>query len=721
MKKNKKEKTEIRTKNAYNWNKRQLETEILNVFAENSKLILNYRQISKRLNVKGDANQQKINLSLLDLAKEGLLQEVSKGRFIYTVKEVYVTGRVDLTPKGSAYIVSEESEEDIFVSQRNLRHALNDDLVKVYLYARRKGRQPEGEVVEILEKAKDVFVGTVQITKGFAFVLPDSNSMPYDIFLPPKEIKKVEHGFKVLVKISDWPEKAKNPIGEIVEVLGKAGENDTEMHAIMAEFNLPYHFPEKVIADSELIPDNITEEEIAKRRDFRNVTTLTIDPLDAKDFDDALSIKSLGENQWEIGVHIADVSHYVQPGSLIDKEAIRRATSVYLVDRVVPMLPERLSNYICSLRPNEDKLCFSAVFKLNQKAEILDQWFGRTIINSNRRFTYEQAQAIIEGEADELSPEMLTLNDLAQKLRSNRFKAGSIAFDKVEVKFNIDEKGKPLGVYFKESKDSNKLIEEFMLLANKKVAEFIGKPQKGQKTRTFVYRIHDLPNQEKLFAFSHFIERFGHRLNLANEKNIAPSINKLLESVKGKPEQNVVETLAIRSMAKAEYSTDNIGHYGLAFDFYTHFTSPIRRFPDVMVHRLLQCYLDGDASKPKTKFEEWCKISSKQEQMAAKAERESTKYKQVEFMKDKVGKTFDGVISGVTEWGIFVEISEYKTEGLVRMRDLTDDHYFFDEENFCLIGRLYKRKYQLGDKLKVTVTRANLEKKQLDFMIAEMD
>lgn len=719
MKKNKKTKHNLRTKNSYNWNKRQITKEILRVFSENSKLILNYRQVAKKLNVKGEALRQRIQQTMIELAQEEHLKEISRGRFIYTTKEVHIVGTVDLTMKGSAYIVSDDSEEDIFVSQANLRHALNGDIVKVFLYATRMGRQLEGEVVEIIESYRNDFVGVLQVSNGFAFVICDSNKMPYDIFIPSKELRKAENGQKVIVEIVDWPAKAKSPIGKIADILGWPGDNDTEMNAIMAEFDLPMKFSDKVIKASEAISDEITEEEISKRKDIRNITTFTIDPHDAKDFDDAISFRKIKDGLWEIGVHIADVSHFVIPGSVLDKEAIRRATSVYLVDRVVPMLPERLSNGICSLRPNEDKLCFSAIFELNDKAEVQKQWFGRTIINSDQRFSYEEAQAVIEGEDDRLKTEILKIDELAKILRAERFKKGSIAFDKIELKFKLDEKGHPLGVYFKESKDAHKLIEEFMLLANKKVAEYIGKTKKGEKQKTFVYRTHDLPNQDKLFAFSNFVERFGYRMNLGSAKNTSDSINKLLKSVKGKAEQNVVETLAIRSMAKAEYTTENIGHYGLSFEYYTHFTSPIRRYPDVMVHRLLQAYLNGESSKTKSKYDELCKISSKQEKMAATAERQSIKYKQVEFMLDKVGKEFDGVISGVTEWGIFVEISEYKTEGMVRIKDISDDHYFFDEENFCLVGRLYKRKFQLGDNIRILVQKANLEKKQLDFLLVD--
>lgn len=719
MKKNKKTKHELKSKSSYNWNKRQITKEILRIFSENSKLILNYRQVAKKLNIKGDALKLRIQQTMIELAQEEQLKEISTGRFINTTKEIYITGTVDMTAKGSAYIVSDDSEEDIFIAQKNLRHALNGDIVKVFLFATRTGRQLEGEVVEIIERERVSFVGVLQASNGFAFVVCDSQKMPYDIFIPAKELRKAENGQKVLVNISNWPERSKSPIGKIIDVLGWPGENETEMNAIMAEFNLPMEFPDKVIAESEKIEEGIDEAEISKRKDMRGVTTFTIDPHDAKDFDDAISIQKTKTGLWEIGVHIADVSHYVKEGSILDKEAIRRATSVYLVDRVVPMLPERLSNGICSLRPNEDKLCFSAIFEINDKAEVQSQWFGRTVINSDQRFSYEDAQAMIEGENGPLKDEILTINDLAKILREARYKKGSIAFDKVELKFKLDEKGFPLGVYFKESKEAHKLIEEFMLLANKRVAEFIGKTEKNEKQRTFVYRTHDTPNQDKLVTFSNFVERFGHRMNLGSTKNISTSINKLLSDVKGKAEQNVVETLAIRSMAKAEYTTENIGHYGLSFEYYTHFTSPIRRYPDVMVHRLLQAYLDGESSKLKAKYDELCKISSKQEKMAATAERQSVKYKQVEFMQDKVGKEFPGVISGVTEWGIYVEISEYKTEGMVRIKDITDDHYHFDENNFCLVGRLYKRKFQLGDDINILVQKANLEKKQLDFLIVE--
>ncbi len=710
--------TEKRGKTKH-WNKNQLNKEILSVFSKNSHLIMNYRQVSKKLNVKGDDFKQRVYQGMMELSQEGFLEEIAKGRYRYIAQQQLIEGIVDLTAKGSAYIICDELEEDVFVSQKHLNHALNGDRVSLFLYAKRRGAPLEGQVVEVLERSKTEFVGTLEISKGFAFVVADSNQMPYDIFINSKEAKKARNGEKVVVKISDWPQKAKSPIGEIISVLGFAGENETEMNAIMVEFGLPYEFPDKVIEASEQIKDGITQEEIKKRKDFRSHLCFTIDPFDAKDFDDAISFKELENNQYEIGVHIADVSHYITPGSVLDQEAVRRATSVYLVDRVVPMLPERLSNGICSLRPNEDKLCFSAVFQIDENAQVIKEWFGRTIIRSQHRLSYEQAQEMIEGGEGAIKDELLIINGLAKKIRQRRFEQGSIAFDKTEVKFELDEDGHPIGIFLKESKEAHQLIEEFMLLANKKVAEKIGKVKAGQKAKTFVYRVHDTPNQEKLFDFSNFIERFGYRVKLASATNITKSINQLLKDVKGKPEQNVVETLAIRSMAKAEYTTENIGHYGLSFDYYTHFTSPIRRYPDIMVHRLLQAYLDKEASKSAEEYEDLCEHASERERRAAQAERQSIKYKQVEFMKDKIGQVCKGVISGVTEWGIYVELNEFKTEGMVRINNITDDHYIFDEANYCLIGRRYKRKFQLGDDINIIVSNANLEKKQLDFLLVE--
>jgi ribonuclease R len=543
--------------------------------------------------------------------------------------------------------------------------------------------------------------------------------MPFDIFIPIENLNKATSGQKAIAKIIDWPENQKNPIGEIIEVLGMPGDNEVEMHAILAEFGLPYEFPKRVLESAEKISDIISEEEISRRRDFRKITTFTIDPFDAKDFDDALSYQKLKNGNIEVGVHIADVTHYVRPNSTLEKEAFERATSVYLVDRVVPMLPERLSNLICSLRPNEDKLCFSAVFEMDAEAHIIKQWFGKTIINSVRRFAYEEAQEVIETGKGDLSEEILALQELAKKLRKKRFQAGSIAFERSEVKFNLDENAKPIGVYLKENKESNQLIEEFMLLANKKVAEFIGKPDAHNHVRTFVYRVHDEPNQEKLNAFSLFIKRFGYQMQTKTPKKIAESMNQLLVDVQGKNEQTVVETLAIRTMAKAIYSTKNIGHYGLAFDYYSHFTSPIRRYPDMMVHRLLEHYLEGGKTVPPDKYEEMCKHSSDMEQLSANAERASVKYKQVEFMKDNVGKEFTGIISGVTQWGIYVELNDNKCEGMVPVRTLTDDFYEFDEAEFALIGERFKRRYTMGDDVTIKVVSANMVKKQLDFEIVK--
>ncbi|MDR1757026.1 MAG: ribonuclease R [Culturomica sp.] len=635
-----------------------------------------------------------------------------------TVKS-YVTGEVELTAKGAAYVISPESKSDIFVAFPNLKHALNGDKVKVLVYARRKAERIEGEVVEIIERKKSTFVGLVQRSENYAFLLPSGKQMPYDVFIPLSHLGGAKNGDKVVVQITEWPEHQKNPVGTVIQVLGQPGDNDTEMNAIMAEYELPVAFPKKVEKAAERIPDELPSDEIARRRDFRKTVTFTIDPRDAKDFDDALSVRELGNGHYEVGIHIADVSYYIQPDTLLDKEAYARATSVYLVDRTIPMLPEKLSNGLCSLRPDEDKFCFSAVFEMDAEARVTHQWFGRTVIRSNQRFTYEEAQEVIEGADGKYRKEVLLLNGLAQKLREERFRGGAIDFDRIEVKFNLDEKGKPLGVYFKQSKEANKLIEEFMLLANKKVAEKIGKGQSKQKAKTFVYRIHDKPMEEKLTDFNRFVAKFGYGLKLSSRKALTASMNNLMQEVKDRPEQNLIETLAIRTMAKAVYSTVNIGHYGLAFDYYTHFTSPIRRYPDVMVHRLLQRYLDDGRSVSQEKYEDICKHASSMEQLAANAERASIKYKQVEFMSDKIGESFQGTISGVTQWGFYVELDEFKCEGLVPMHELEDDYYEFDEKNYCIVGRHYGKRYQLGDTITVRVAKANLVSRQLDFVLLE--
>jgi len=586
------------------------------------------------------------------------------------------------------------------------------------LYAKKRGKQPEGEVIEIIKSANVNIVGVIDISKTFAFIIANTRQMPYDVFIPLGKINGAQNGDKVVAKITEWPAQYRNPFGEVIEVLGKPGENETEMHAILAEFDLPYKFDESVEHEAEKIPIEITDADYKERRDFRDVTTFTIDPADAKDFDDALSLQKLKNGNWEIGVHIADVTHYVKKDSILDQEAYNRGTSVYLVDRVVPMLPEKLSNNVCSLRPNEEKLCYSIVFEMDENGDIWDQWIGRTVIKSDKRFSYEEAQALIEGGEGDLKEEILILNNLAQKIRKRRFKDGAISFERVEVKFNIDETGKPLGVFFKVNKESNQLIEEFMLLANKHVAAFIGDVKKGEHAKTFVYRIHDKPNPDKLQIFSKFIQRFGYSINTTGHKNITTSINNLLDEVQGKKEQNVIETLAVRAMAKAVYSTKNIGHYGLSFDFYSHFTSPIRRYPDMMVHKLLTDYMNGGKSKDKEKYEQMCVYASEMERKAAEAERASIKYKQVEYMKDHVGEDFDGIISGVTEWGFYVELNESKCEGLVHIRELDDDYYFFDEDNYSIIGRKNKKTFQLGDPVKIKIVRADLEKKQLDFTLA---
>lgn len=679
----------------------------------------NYKEVAQHIQARKMDMKRQISEVLREMGRQGVLDEISTGRYKFKSAGAYIVGVVDLTAKGAAYILSDECDEDVFVAFPNLKHALNGDKVKVLVYARSRNRRPEGEVVEILERSRGTFVGIVQCSASYAFLVPAGKQLPYDVFLPMDNLHGAKDGDKVVVKINSWPDNQKNPVGEVVEVLGRPGDNDTEMNAIMAEYELPVKFPASIERLAEKISLTIPEDEIRDRKDFRSVVTFTIDPADAKDFDDALSVRELENGEYEVGVHIADVSFYVKENGALDKEAYARATSVYLVDRTIPMLPERLCNGVCSLRPDEDKLCFSAVFRMDAEAKVLGQWFGRTVICSNRRFTYEEAQAMIEGGEGDYRKEVLLLNDLAQKMRAERFKAGAIDFDREEVKFYLDEKGHPTGVYFKRSKEANKLIEEFMLLANKKVAEFIGRPQAGKKAKTFVYRIHEQPLPEKLEDFNRFVARFGYGVKTGSRKALTTSMNNLMAEVREKPEQSMIQTLAVRTMAKAEYSTDNIGHYGLAFDYYTHFTSPIRRYPDVMVHRLLQRYLEGGRSANKEKYEEFCKHSSEMEQVAANAERASIKYKQVEFMADKVGQVFDGTISGVTQWGFYVELDDSKCEGLVSMTELEDDAYEFDEKNYCIVGRYHHKSYQLGDKVKVRVAKANLVARQLDYELAE--
>ena len=716
MAKNKKNKKSVPTTNL---NKKELKKLILDRCYDDPKRVLNYKKVASELGIQDPVLRQLVSVSLEELVDDGYLEQKQRGNFTLKERTGYIVGTIDMTQKGHAYLMSDETAEDIFIPAANLNRALNGDKVRVYLNAKRKKKQPEGEVVEIIERAKTNFVGTVSLSRNFAFLIPAGKNN-FDIFIPKEKLKGAKQGQKAVAKITEWPPQAKNPFGEIIDVLGDAGDNDTEMHAILAEFDLPYKFPEKVDKAANKLPTKVGDEEIARRRDFRKVPTLTIDPSDAKDFDDALSLQKLPNGNWEVGVHIADVSYYVEPNTLIDNEAFDRGTSVYLVDRVVPMLPEKLSNGVCSLSPHEDKLCFSAVFELDEESNVKAQWFGRTVIFSDKRFDYEEAQQIIEtGQGDVLRDEVLKLNELAIKLRNKRFSAGAISFERMEVKFNLDEQGKPLGVFFKESKESNHLVEEFMLLANRSVAELIGKPKDKTKPKTFVYRIHDRPDPDKLANFNTFIQKFGYTIETQSPQTISRSLNRLLQNVKGRHEENVIETLALRAMAKAVYSTRNIGHYGLSFDFYTHFTSPIRRYPDLMVHRLLARYLEKGKSVSAEQFEDHCKHSSNMEQRAVNAERASIKYKQVEFMQDKIGQVFNGVISGVTDWGIYVELEDNKCEGMISIKDLTGDFYFFDEKNYCIAGMHSQKTYQLGASIKVEIARANLEKKQLDFKLVE--
>ena len=658
---------------------------------------------------------------LEELKQDDYINEIDNHKYRLNTHGVEMVGTFQRTHNGKNTFTPEEGGEPILIAERNSAHAMSGDKVRVAFHAKRRGHEPQGEVIEIIERAENTFVGTLEVGKGYAFLLTESRTLANDIFIPTNLLKRGKSGDKAVVRIIEWPERSKNPIGEVIDILGRSGENDAEMHAILAEFGLPYSYPANVERAAERISEEITAEEVAKREDFRQVTTFTIDPKDAKDFDDAFSIQKLPNGRWEVGVHIADVSHYVPEGSLIDKEALKRATSIYLVDRTIPMLPERLCNYICSLRPDEDKLAYSVIFEMNDKAEVLQSRIVHTIIRSNRRFAYEEAQQVIETGEGDYKEEILQLNKLAQILRENRFKAGAINFDRYEVKFEIDENGKPIGVYFKVAKEANKLIEEFMLLANRTVAEKIGRVPKGKKAKVLPYRIHDLPDPEKLENLSSFIARFGYKIRtVGTKKDVSTSINRLLDEVQGRKEENLIETVSIRAMQKAKYSTHNIGHYGLAFDYYTHFTSPIRRYPDLMVHRLLTRYIDEDGrSASQQKYEELCEHSSSMEQIASNAERASIKYKQVEFMSERIGKTYQGVVSGVTEWGLYVEINENKCEGMIPMRDLDDDYYEFDEKNYCLRGRRKHNTYSLGDELTIRVARANLEKKQLDFELVK--
>jgi len=703
---------------------------IFTVLEKESKESFNYKQIAAKLKIDTPQDRNKLVKRLVQLKEKKRIIETSPGKYkAIASSKSYHTGTVDLTGKGNAYIIVEGIDDDVFVPFNKLKKAFHKDTVEIYIFPRRKGKKLEGEITKVVERNKTDFVGIVEMQKSYAFVRPSDFRMYTDIFIPKEKIGKATDGDKVIVTINEWPNDADSPFGEITEVLGKPGEHNTEIHSILAEYGLPYEFPIEVENYANKLDTSIKKEEIEKRRDMRDILTFTIDPKDAKDFDDALSFQILENGNYEIGVHIADVSHYLKEDTILDDEAYERATSVYLVDRVVPMLPEVLSNNACSLRPNEEKYTFSAIFELDTNANLKNQWFGRTVINSNERFAYEEAQYIIETNAATIPKEIsiredsytvddtiveatLTLDKLAKIMRGKRMKEGAISFDKIEVRFHLNENSEPQGVYFKESKDANKLIEEFMLLANKKVAEFIGKQKKP-----FVYRVHDEPNEEKLIALNGIVARFGHKLNFNSKQTISDSLNKLLSDVKGKKEQNLVDTLAIRSMSKAIYTLENVGHYGLAFEYYTHFTSPIRRYPDVMVHRLLQHYLDEGKPVKEEAYEEKCKHSSSMEALAAQAERDSIKYMQIKFMEDHKDEEFVGVISGVTEWGIYVEIEENKCEGMVRIRDIKDDYYTFNEKEYAIIGEKTKNSYQLGDKVIVMVKNTDLTKRHLDFSL----
>lgn len=699
---------------------KNLHAEVTNYISQQKTATFNYKQVAYAIGADTPAAHRAIALLLAEMAFDGDLIEVSPGKYKAPQRSNVTTGVFVRRSNGKNSVLTDDDGETIFVAERNSMHALNGDKVRVIVAARRRGVEPEAEVIEIIEEKEQTFIGTLQVARQYAYLQTDSKFLATDILIPRAKLKGGKTGQKAIVRITSWPDDAKNPIGEVVDILGQTGDNTTEMHAILAEFGLPYRYPENVNAAAERMGAGITDEVVAQREDMRQVTTFTIDPRDAKDFDDALSIRRLPDGNYEVGVHIADVTHYVQPDSLLDKEAQKRATSVYLVDRVVPMLPEHLSNGICSLRPDEDKLTFSCIFVMNENAEVLKSHIARTVTRSNRRFTYEEAQQIIETRSGDYAEEILTLDRMAKILRKTRYDNGSVEFDRREVRFDIDETGHPVSVFFKESKDANKLIEEFMLLANKTVATVIGKPAGHKKPKAFVYRVHDMPDPGKLADLSKIARTFGFKVKeTGSARDVNRSINRMLADVKGLGEENFLSTLAIRSMAKAIYTTTNVGHYGLAFDYYTHFTSPIRRYPDMMVHRLLERYLNGGRSVNQAKLEEQCKHSSDMEQLAASAERASIKYKQVEYMGDHMGEVYDGVISGVTEWGLYVELRDNMCEGLVPVRDLADDYYDFDEKNYCLVGRRRGARYRLGDEVRVKVARASLEKKQLDFVLVD--
>lgn len=698
--------------------------EVERLFRENADEVFPLKQLVNLFGVKGQDDRIRFKELLGRLVKAGRIKPVGEKAYISNAEGAQmVLGTVDYVNSRFAFILNEELGVDIKVMTENMYGAVDGDTVKVLVFPsqREKDSHPQGEVVEVIKRKRETFVGRLEILDRFAFLIPDGRKMHKDIFVAKEKLNGAKEGEKVLVKVHFWPNRSdKNPEGSVVDILGKAGDNNTEMHAIMAEFGLPYEFEEELLNESKKISEEITQDEIARRRDFRGITTFTIDPEDAKDFDDALSIRKLENGNWEIGVHIADVTHYVKPGTQVEKEAQQRATSVYLVDRTIPMLPERLSNFLCSLRPNEDKLTFSAVFELDEKASIKNEWFGRTIIHSNKRFSYEAAQEAIETQEGEYAEEVIALNKLAKQLQTKRFKNGAISFETIEVKFKLDEQGKPLGMFPKMRKDAHKLIEEFMLLANKRVAEFCFQYKGGKEHNVMVYRVHDEPDLDKIRNFSVFAQKFGHKLNV-DEDRISENLNEFIEKIEGKPEQYLLQNLAIRTMAKAKYTTAAMGHFGLAFDHYSHFTSPIRRYPDMMAHRLLQSYLDSMPFKDRPFYESQCKHSSEMEKLAADAERASIKYKQVEFMQMAGGKTFEGVVSGVTEWGMYVEMNETRCEGMVRMADITGDFFELDEKNYCLVGQKTKKKFTLGDTVHVRVKNTNLEKRTIDLALVDRE
>jgi ribonuclease R len=700
---------------------------VLDIFSINPSSGFNYKQVSQRLGISDTASRDLVKAIIEQLAQNGELVVTKRGK--YQIKDggvkgegsSYLEGFIDMKPNGKAYLLPKQAGEDIYIAPLNTAHALHGDQVRVFLFPKRKGKKPEGQVIEIIKRNKTQIVGTLEVSKNFAFLVPDAANMPVDVFIPVSGLHGAKGGQKVIARITEWPPQSENPFGEVVTVLGTPGENDVEMKSILTEYDFPLSFSGKSEKEAEEFPAGIPEKEVNSRRDFRDIFTLTIDPADAKDFDDAVSLKELGNGQYEVGIHIADVSYYVKPGTAIDDEAYSRATSIYLVDRVIPMLPERLSNNLCSLVPGKDRLCMSAVFQLNESGKILGEWYGRTVIHSRHRFSYEEVQQTIETGEGTAAKEILILDKLAKKLRAERFKKGSINFETQEVRFRLDDRGNPLEIYLREMKDSNKLIEDFMLLANRKVAEFIGKTKERAKPRTFVYRVHDTPLPEKLENFTQLVRKLGYNMNLSNRKTLAQSFNTLFEQIKGKGEENMVEGIAIRTMAKAYYSTENIGHYGLGFPYYTHFTSPIRRYPDLMVHRMFFSYLNNGASFNKEEFEAKCDHTSEMERKAESAERMSVKYKQAEFMLDKVGQVFDGLISGVSKWGFFVEVAGNKCEGLVRLKDLSDDFYYYDEENWQVIGTRKGHQFRLGDKVRIKVKRVDLPRKQMDFALVNHD